>query len=131
MVADMGTGAWGIFVLMCVLGVGCGAATGRNTSRRDAIRVAIRRHAPPIEACYEQHRGESGPVTLHTHFVVDEAGTVGLAEVAPGKALPEQARPLAECVLTVIRGIAFRPEPAGGRTEVNYPITFQEAPPPR
>lgn len=96
--------------------------TGRRLADTMAdVRFRIRLSAPTLAACLAKSLA-AAPVTVRTHFVIDVNGAVTRAEIDPGSALPEKATALAECVLSVIRRIHFKP---GEVVNVSYPFRFR------
>ena len=91
----------------------------------DVIRRILLDHLPQFRYCYQKELERAGSDTsgvIPLVFTIGPSGHVTQAGVDGSSRLPSDVK---QCVIGVLRGIAF-PEPmGGGKVEVKQPMNFQ------
>lgn len=91
----------------------------------DAIARAIAAHRDRIKACYEREINAENPNLagrVGIRFVIGASGSVNTAAVSSSSLRNANTE---QCVVEVIKSIAFPPVRGGGIAEVTYPFVFK------
>lgn len=98
---------------------------GEETRTLEVIQKIVKDNRKPVRACYDKARKDLPSLQgdLVIFFVLDPEGKIKKIEVNQERSTLKSPA-VADCAISVIKGLSFPPSSRGMETNVNYPYNF-------